>query len=188
MAILVDYLMERFRGDDTVCVAYLYYNFKRQQDQKAEQMLASLVRQLSESSTPFPNALRKLYDRHKLMKISPSLTAISDVLATLVPAFSRVYILIDALDEGEDRERMKCLSEVFAVQEKTGLNIFATSRAINNIAAKFEGSISRDISPTRHDIFKFLGAHMSELPSFVQGDIDLQNEIKESIASAIDGM
>ncbi|KAL7904725.1 ankyrin repeat-containing domain protein [Trichoderma velutinum] len=188
MAILVNYLIETFRSDYTVGVAYLYYNFKRQQDQKAEHMLANLVKQLAQNSKPFPASVHQLRERHGPTKTRPFLGELSDTLAALMQPFSRVFILIDALDEGDDSERTNFLSQVFAVQEKTGFNLFATSRAINAITATFEGSLSRNISPTRHDVFQFLNTRMSELPLFVAGDIILQDEIKASVESAIGGM
>ncbi|KAH0490817.1 hypothetical protein TgHK011_002269 [Trichoderma gracile] len=188
MAILVNYLTEKFRYDGTVGVAYIYYNYKRHHDQKAEHMLASLVKQLAQNSRIFPEAVQRLHDRHRLVNTRPFLVELSDTLAILVRSFSRVFILIDALDEAEDSERTKLLDCIFMIQEESGLNLFATSRAINTIAAKFEGTISREISPSRHDVFQFLNARMCELPSFVREDEDLQNEIKASIEAAMGGM
>ncbi|KAL6788157.1 ankyrin repeat-containing domain protein [Trichoderma sp. SZMC 28012] len=189
MAILVNHLVEKYRDDNTVGVAYLYYNFKRHQDQKAEQMIATLVKQLAENSSPISETVHQLRDRHSSMNSRPYLGELSNTLTSLIQSFSRVFILIDALDEGDDNDRKKFLDEIFTIQSKTGFNIFATSRAaINHIAAGFEGSLSRNISPTRHDVFQFLDSRMSELPSFVANDKALQKEIKESVVSDIGGM
>ncbi|UKZ76961.1 hypothetical protein TrVFT333_004677 [Trichoderma virens FT-333] len=188
MAILVNNLVERFRGNDAVGIAYLYYNFKRQQDQMAEHMLASLVKQLTQNSRIFPEVLHQLHDRHYRMNTRPFIGELSDALTTLIQSFSRVFILIDALDEADDGERATLLKELFTIQGETGLNLFATSRAINNIAVAFEDKISREISPNRQDVFQFLNARMSTLPSFVTNDKALQQEIKESVESAIGGM
>ncbi|PTB66135.1 hypothetical protein BBK36DRAFT_1168761 [Trichoderma citrinoviride] len=188
MAILVNYLTEKFRYDGSVGVVYIYYNFKRHNDQKAEHMLASLVKQLAQNSRSFPEAVQKLYDRHSLVNTRPFLVELSNTLEVLVQSYSKVFILIDALDEAEDTERTKLLDNIFMMQERSGLNLFATSRAINTIAAKFEGSLSREISPSRHDIFQVLNARMSELPSFVREDEGLQDEIKSAIEAAMGGM
>lgn len=188
MAILINHLTQEFRSNDTVGVAYLYYNFKKQQDQKAEHMLANLIKQLAQISKTFPEAVHQLCERHSPTKTRPFLGELSDALTVIIQSFSRVFILIDALDEGDDTERTSFLDQMFAVQEKTGLNLFATSRTINTITVTFEGALSRNISPTRHDIFQFLNTRMSELPLFVAGDIILQDEIKASVESAIGGM
>lgn len=188
MSILVHYLIEKFRYDGTVGVAYIYYNFKRHHEQKAEHMLASLIKQLAQGSRAFPEVLQEMHDRHSHVRTRPFLVELSDTLAVLVRSFSRVFILIDALDEAQDTERTKFLDHIFAMQEKSGLNLFATSRAINTISATFKESISREISPSHYDVFQVLNARMSELPSFVREDEDLQNEIKASIEAAMGGM
>ncbi|KAL7819560.1 ankyrin repeat-containing domain protein [Trichoderma aethiopicum] len=188
MSILVHYLVEKFRYDGSVGVAYIYYNFKRHHDQKAEHMLASLVKQLAQNARTFPEAVQKLHDRHSHVNTRPFLVELSHTLAILIRSFSRVFILVDALDEAEDAERTKLLDHIFKMQEESGLNLFATSRAINTIAAKFNGSVSKEISPSQHDVFQVLNARMSELPSFVREDEGLQNEIKASIEAAMGGM
>ncbi|TFA98055.1 Ankyrin-3 [Trichoderma ghanense] len=172
MAILVNYLIEKFRHHD----------------QKAEHMIASLVKQLAQNSRTFPEAVHKLHDRHRPVNTRPFVVELSNTLAVLVQSFSRVFILIDALDEAEDTERTKLLDQIIKMQEKSGLNLFATSRAINTIAAKFKGSISREISPSHYDVFQVLNARMSDLPSFVREDEGLQHEIMASIEAAMDGM
>ena len=57
--------------------------------------------------------------------------------------YSRVFIVVDALDEYQvtDGCRMRLLSEIFSLQAKARMNIFATSRFIQEIEAKFEKSI-----------------------------------------------
>lgn len=189
-AILIDHMVNKFRGDDTIGVAFLYYNFKRRQDQKAEAMLANLIKQLAQNKKNFPDELHQLHNQHDRTQSLPSLKELSDTLTTLVRSFSRVFILIDALDEGDDseRSRTKILDQLLMVQKMTSLNLFTTSRSINEIGAKFEGYISRNISPSHRDISIFLNARMSRLPTFVKDDKSLQNEIKGSIESAIDGM
>ncbi|QYS98021.1 ANK_REP_REGION domain-containing protein [Trichoderma simmonsii] len=188
MAILVNYLVEKYRDDNTVGVAYLYYNFKRQQEQEVDRMIATLIKQLAQNSSPFPEVVHQLRDRHTPMRSRPFLKELSDTLTSLIQSFSRVFILIDALDEGNDSDRTRLLGEIFNLQEKTSLNFFVTSRPINDIAADFKSSISREISPTQHDVFQFLNARMSELPQFVRDDITLQTEVKTAIYSAIGGM
>ncbi|EHK21166.1 uncharacterized protein TRIVIDRAFT_153015 [Trichoderma virens Gv29-8] len=187
MAILVNHLLENF-NQENVGVAYLYYNYKTQQNQKPEHMLASLVKQLAQSSKIFPKGLYQLRDRHSPTKTRPFLGELSNALENVIQSFSRVYILIDALDEGDDDDRTTFLREMFAIQAKTKLNLFATSRPISAIGAVFKGSISKAISPSQEDVFLFLNARMSGLPQFVIDDTTLQGEVRVAIESAIGGM
>ena len=46
-AIVIDDLTARFHGDQSIGIAYIYFNFRRQDEQKAERLLANLLKQLS---------------------------------------------------------------------------------------------------------------------------------------------
>jgi len=48
-SIVVDDLSTRFQGDLSTSFAYMYYNFRRQDEQKVDNLLASLLKQLAES-------------------------------------------------------------------------------------------------------------------------------------------
>jgi hypothetical protein len=102
--------------------------------------------------------------------------------------YSRVFIVVDALDECQVGCRSRFLSEIFNLQVKCGANIFATSRFIPEITEKFNGSTPMEIRANDEDIRKYLEGHMSQLPSFVSRNVDLQEEIVTKIVQAVDGM
>src|SRR5262245_27913083 len=48
-AIVVDHLLQRYQDEPTVGVAYIYFNFQRNDEQKLDDLLAALLKQLSET-------------------------------------------------------------------------------------------------------------------------------------------
>jgi hypothetical protein len=46
-SIVIDDLDTRFQSNTSVGIAYIYYNFRQQDEQKAEDLLASLLKQLT---------------------------------------------------------------------------------------------------------------------------------------------
>lgn len=189
-SILVDHLIDSFYEESTVGVAYQYFNFQRHQDQKAEFLMANLIKQLAQYQTPLPSSVKSLYERLEKKKKRPSLQDLLETLQSVVSSYSRVFVVLDALDECDDSDgsRTKLLDGLFNIQSKVGLNLFATSRFIESIEKRFAGLPSVTIRPSQEDIFNFLDKHMAQLPDFVQGDEDLQNEIKTEIEAAIEGM
>ncbi|KIW65253.1 hypothetical protein PV04_07527 [Phialophora macrospora] len=189
-SILVHDLVSRFRDDTTVGIAYIYCNFQRQQDQRAEYLLASLTKQLAQSQKPFPSSVQALYNRHQKRSTRPLLEELSATLQSVGKSYSRVFIIIDALDECDDTNgsRTKLLDHLFSAQSEVELKILATSRFIPDISKRFEDYPCKEIYPTDEDIFRFLGSQMRELPDFVTSDVALQDDIKKKIASAIEGM
>jgi hypothetical protein len=104
--------------------------------------------------------------------------------------YSRVFIVIDALDECQVSHgcQKTFLSQLFSLQAKCGANLFITSRFIPEITREFQGSISLKIQASEHDVRRYVDSHMSYLPSFIGRNLDLQEEVKTKIVEAVDGM
>ncbi|KAI9782389.1 MAG: hypothetical protein M1839_005262 [Geoglossum umbratile] len=189
-SIVVNDLIRQLQNNPNIGIAYLYCNFRRRGEQKAEDLLASLLKQLSQGQSSLPNSVRALYDKHKQKWTRPLFDETARTLQSVATIYSRVFIAIDALDECQvsDGCRSRFLSEIFNLQVKCGANVFATSRFIPEITEKFNGSTSLEIRASDEDVRKYLKGHMSRLPLFVSRNVDLQEEIMTEIAQAVDGM
>jgi hypothetical protein len=189
-AIVIEYLSTKFQNDTGIGVTYLYCNYRRQQEQKPVDLLASLLKQLLQEQLSVPEIVQSLYGSHEKKGTRPSFKQISDVLHSVVASYSRAFIIIDALDECQvsDESRKILLSEMFKLQAKTGANLFATSRFIPDIITEFKGSVSLEIRASNEDVRGYLGGHMSQLFPFVSRNQKLQEEIKTRIVKAVDGM
>ncbi|KAJ6201088.1 LOW QUALITY PROTEIN: hypothetical protein J3E72DRAFT_413051 [Bipolaris maydis] len=168
--ILTSILSSRFQDESNYGIAYIYCNFKRQDEQTLEDLLAS---QLAQARFSLPQTVRSLHDRYESMKARPSI----DDIKMALHSFSRVFILVDALDECRvnDSCRAKLLSQLSELQTNCGANLFATSR--------FEGDTWLEIRASEQDIQRYIEAHIDELPH-----PDLQQEISSKIVKAVDGM
>ena len=189
-SIIVQELTTQFSNDPTVGIAYIYCNFRRQDEQKLDNLLASLLKQLAESQQSLPDTVKDLYDRHKTKQTRPSLEDILGALQTVAGKYARLFIIVDALDECQASTgyRQRFLSEIFNLQTTVGANIFATSRFIPEIKEKFSGHKLLEIRASKEDIQRYLSGHMLQLPAFVGRSPDLQTEIITGIADAVDGM
>lgn len=188
--IVVDDLSTRFLTDSSIGIAYIYCSFQRQEEQKLDDLLASLLKQLAESQSCLPEPVRDLYYRHKAKRTRPSLDEILRTLQTVRTMYSRVFIIVDALDEcqASDGCMTRFLSELFNLQTRRGVNILATSRPIPEIVDHFKGRMSLEIRATSEDVERYLEGHLGQLPSVIQRNRQLQEEIKTVISEAADGM
>lgn len=189
-SIVVDDLQARFRNDAKVGVVYIYCNYQRQNEQNLGHLLASVVKQLAESHPSLLGSVRGLYDEHRVKRTRPPLNEVLSVLQAVAAVYSRVFIIVDALDECQTSDgcRTKFLSELFNLQEKHKINIFATSRSIPEIISRFMTSMKLDIFASTNDVAIYLMGHMDQLPSCIQEDPQLQQEVKAGISKAADGM
>ncbi|TEY86542.1 hypothetical protein BOTCAL_0006g00220 [Botryotinia calthae] len=189
-SIVVEELINRFRNDKSIGIAYLYCNFKRQHDQKIDDLLLSLLKQLSRYQSSLPGAVKDMFDLHSPRQNRPSTKEISSALKSVIDLYSKVFIVVDALDECQmaDGCRINFLSEIFHLQETCQLSLFATSRHIPDIEDMFDNSMRLEIRASDTDVERYLDSRMSQLPGYVRNSKDLQNEIKTKIIKAIDGM
>jgi Cdc6-like AAA superfamily ATPase len=187
-ATVIDYLFSRFQADQSIGIAYIYCDFRRQHEQRAEGLLSSLLKQLTQRQPSLPASVKALCDLHLITQARPSFDEISKSLHLVAAAYSRVFIVIDALDECQGSDRARLLAEIFSFQTKTGASFFATSRFDTEITNQFEESMSLEIRATPEDVRRYLDGRMLELPDFVRRNPKLQEELKTTIIQQVDGM
>lgn len=189
-SIVIQHLWEKFRYDASVGIAYLYCDFRRQQEQKPIDLLASLLKQLVKVQHSMPEILKNLYKFHKNQRTRPSIDEISKILRSVVSNYSRVFFIVDALDkcQNSDKDSKRLLSEIFNIQASTGANFFATARFIPDIIREFKTIVILDIRANDEDIRMYLDGKLSKLRSFVSRNLRLQGIIKAKIVQAADGM
>jgi hypothetical protein len=105
-------------------------------------------------------------------------------------AYSRVFIIVDALNEckASDSCRSRLLSEIFSLQAKCGVNFFATSRFIPEVTEKFAGNPSLEIRGSNDEVRKYLDIRISQGESRILRRSDLRAEVTTEIVKAINGM
>jgi hypothetical protein len=133
-----------------------------------------------------PDSVKTLYTKHKDKRTRPSLDEISETLNSVITYYSRVYIVVDALDECQCRSTF--LSNIFTLQAKTEAKLLATSRQIPDIKELFKGCLSLEILASDKDVGEYLHGRMSQLPTFVLRKPELQEEITIQIVQAVEGM
>jgi Cdc6-like AAA superfamily ATPase len=189
-SIVVDDLCKRYRGDPTIGIAFVYCNFRRRGEQQADDLLANLLKQLTQGRSPLPSSIKDLYGQHQARQTRPSLDEISTALRSVAAMYSRVFIIVDALDECQTSDgcRTRFLSELFNLRTNCAANIFATSRFVPEITDKFDRALSLEIRASKDDMKRYLEGHIGELAIFLQENQQLQEEIKTGISEAVDGM
>ncbi|KAK3369418.1 ankyrin repeat-containing domain protein [Lasiosphaeria ovina] len=173
----------------SIGVAYIYCNFRRQD--KAEELLASLVRQLAQGQPSIPGVIRSLYARLSGKLMRPSFDDFSAALRSVISLYAKAFIVVDVLDECPISEscRSRFISEIMDLQSHTGANVFTTSRFIPEITQIFQDTATvLEIRARDEDVRKYLASRMFCLPPFVGSRAELQEEIITEITKAADGM
>jgi Cdc6-like AAA superfamily ATPase len=186
-AIVIDNLTAQCLTNHSVGLAYIYCDFRQKSDQKAEDLLSSVLKQLSQCQSSLPTSVKELYERHKHRRTRPSLNELFKSLQAVAESYAKVFVVIDALDECETSDdcRNVFLSRIFGLQKICFVKILATTRPIPEITEKFmDGRLE-------------IRAHESDVRKYIEGRIlqsgseflkTYEHEIKSGIMEAVDGM
>lgn len=166
-SIVVDYLYSQFYNNSKIGIAYIYCNFRMRDKQTIDDLLASVLKQLAEGQSCLSESVKDLYNRHKALRTRPSINEILTVLQSVTLLYSRIFIVVDALDECEESSgcRMRFISELFNLQMSIGVNILVTSRFIPDIRDKFKGSTEVEIRAHDEDVRKYLESRIIQFGS-----------------------
>lgn len=192
VAAIVDDLQTYSETNKDIIVAYIYCNFNRQAEQDLRSILATLTRQLFQERVQLPETVSALYNKHRGRQTRPAVDELRTVFRSLVPLYSQVYIVVDALDEchNTDRQRDRFLSELFSLQQfqSNHVNILATTRFVPEIVQRFAGHPHIEIRAHASDLEIYLANRMTTLDDFVLRDSKLQKQITSCIMGAAEGM
>ncbi|KAF2175608.1 ankyrin [Zopfia rhizophila CBS 207.26] len=189
-SIVVDDLWKTFGNNDRIGITCLFCSYKRQNEQRLADLLAALLKQLVQERPVLPGAVEILHRTHTGTNTRPSSDELLEALRSVVESYSRVFIILDALDECINTDKTReCLShEIFKLQKQTGISLFATSRIIPAIMKEFEGYAPLEIRASDEDMQKYLGSRMTRQPSCISGNSDLQQEVRTKFVTAAGGL
>ncbi|KAJ4312000.1 hypothetical protein N0V84_010155 [Fusarium piperis] len=189
-SIVVEELMNQFQHESNVCVSYVYFNHHQQENQTAIHVFSNLLRQLVAGRSGIPAHVEHLYRQHSKGGSQPTLEQVRNLLRGFSSLYSRVFIIVDAIDECPTRDgrRNTLLTQLMKLQDALSANFMYTSRPIPEIEARFPKIVPIRVRASEHDVQKYLDGQMGRLPGFVSRSPKLQEQIKKQIALAVGGM
>lgn len=186
-----DYIRNTIQDHSHSGLAFIFCNFRRQHQQKADDILSSILKQLARQDSRVIARLKQLFAQHRRLGTQPSPDDIFSALSSQ-HTLERVYVVIDALDEIQtpDNGRLGLISGLFKLQETIGLNLFVTSRFIPEVEKIFKEKNSdlMEIRAVDEDVQTFVRANVVQLPSFVTESEAMIDEVQGEIVRAANGM
>jgi hypothetical protein len=178
--------------DADTSFAFFYFSFSDERKQSDSALLRSLIAQLGWRE-PGLSLLRQAYGDAKRNEPGPG--ELETILLGSVRSCSRVYLIVDALDEcPEDYETRQGVLEQLErlIQDAPNLKIFATSRELNRIRKKMQTLASEPLPVVTRavdaDIRVYLSTQVSGDESLCALSPEMRTLIESTIASQADGM
>ncbi|KAJ7469684.1 hypothetical protein FB451DRAFT_1136338 [Mycena latifolia] len=187
-SVVVNHLRSQFPTGDPG-IACIYLNHKETEVQTPLNLLASVWKQLVVDTSISP-AVHQLYSHHRSRDIRPSLAEVFGILQSTVGQHSKVYIIVDALDEcPEDQQTI--LLEHLSMLRGANTRLMFTSRPHVTLEEFFPSLLGLEIHATEDDLRKYVDRQIlksSRLTKHVRTRPDLHEEIKLKITSNAHGM
>jgi hypothetical protein len=185
-SMVVDHLAAKFQNDD-IGVACMYLNHKEAEEQTPGKLLAGLWRQLVLGKDI--GTAEGLYQRHCEKRTTPSLDEVFNILSSVIAKYSKVHIIVDAIDEYIEAQR-QILVKYLAIMSPT-INLMITSRPHITPDGCLPNLNSLEIRANEDDVRRYVDAQISlssRLSKHVQNRTDLREEIDSKIIRTVDGM
>ena len=177
------------RPKNDIGVAYVYCNYKEQDTQGPENLLASVWRHLIDDRTDVSDSVRRLYKNHIDKGTRPKLKEVAEELSQEIDRFKKVYVFIDALDECTIEQAREALID--QLHKFSNLCLMVTSRDFDNIAGILENAAVLEISQHPVDVQKYVTSRIAQgcrLSRHVKADATLGKAIEESVVRNADKM
>jgi hypothetical protein len=191
-SLVVDHLLWRLQNPD-VAIAYIYCDYGNDVEHTPLNLLGSILKQLVYSGPDVSRVVKDVYHHRIKKNARMKLTEVSSLLHIEAARYSRVYVIVDALDECSDRNgvRRTLLESLLHLRETSAVNLMVTSRFIPAIEERFSSMTSMtrlDIRAQDEDVASYVSASMQDLTQCVEGNLPLQDAIVTAIMNNAQGM
>lgn len=181
-SIVVNHLRGQLKNDASIGIACIYCNYKEEHIQSPVNLIASLWAQLVQNSGSLSSEVKDLYQTYIRQRSPPTLSDVSKILQHEIGRYSKIFVVVDALDECPESNRSALLKELRALQPT--INLLVTSRFLDSIANDFEGATPLEISASAEDVQAYAIRRISReqrLSRLVGKDADLGKAIVETV-------
>jgi Cdc6-like AAA superfamily ATPase len=188
-ATAIDHLLKTVPNTD-VGIAYAYCNYKQQDSQNSLSLLTDIFKQLVQFRPDIADIVYRLYDDYFDRKSRPLLGQILSTIRSVCANYTRVFIVVDALDEltAKDNERTRLLDHLGTLQSLVDVNLMITSRFVLEIEQWFQAETRLEVRACDQDVRRYVASQVPRLPTCIQRDDGLIAEIQNKIAEKADGM
>ena len=179
----------------SLATAYFFFDGRDSQKelQLHDKMIRSLVWQFSlKCGSGVPKVLADLYSGCGNGYQQPSLDDLHNVLQKILGGFDSAYIILDALDECSERDKVLDWVQT-VILNKNGnlrLHLVTTSRPEKEITDKFKSYYYVDLvqASGSHNIVAYLDYQLQNDSDWQKWDKKIQDEIKSTLIKQADGM
>ncbi|KAM0267240.1 hypothetical protein ACHAPA_006019 [Fusarium lateritium] len=189
-SVVVKDLTQRFVNDTDIGIVFVYCSYTQRGSQETISLLGGILKQLCQRQGSISQDVTDLYLSHGKGQTGPQYDEITKALKCHLGDYSRVMVVIDAVDEWQptQNDRFNLVDELLHLHGENSTNLLVTSRFIPAIEERFKRYPWCRIEASQDDIHRYIDDYHWPSLSLVYGRPDLQQEIKSCVRQAANGM
>jgi ankyrin repeat domain-containing protein 50 len=171
-------------------VAYFYFDFKDTKKQNPQEFLRSVIVQISAEFPARPEALETLYSQSQDGQRQPTRDALMSTLRDMLGNLEETFIIVDALDECDNREELLEILNELTTWEPQQLHILTTSRRekdIEEVLGPLTSQICIQNAIVNADIRLYI-RNTIHGTSWRKWSQEVRNEVEVELMANADGM
>ena len=175
-SIAINYLENKFCYDENIGLACVYFDHK--QEFKPVDILRSILKHILQRKSSVSDETRELYRKHLKRETSPMLKDIAVALEAERSKFTKIFLVIDALDECTTSEHtVEILLRHFETLRPV-VRLMVTGRPFAlKYMAGFASLETREIGASDHDV-----------ESFIRGQLNLDHSLRKLTSGGESGL
>ena len=195
---VIDHLLARQDGGASGHgVAYLYFGYQDQTQQRPIDVFSIFTKQLLCQLPELPPDIEDVYNKKRTESLDAD--TLKGLLFSMPARFSalnpsrRTFIVCDALDEMDKDRQRAVLLPLFHEMAHAGFEIFMTSRPHPaDVRESFDSAIQLDIIPDQNDLRRYIQGKLSanvKIMEIINNSISLKLEdIVSALVTSTEGM
>ncbi|GAB1312705.1 hypothetical protein MFIFM68171_02915 [Madurella fahalii] len=192
-SLLIDTVRRQSGQQQKIGIAYIYFNYKEEQTQKAESMISSLLEQLARAQPDMRPGLLSTYNLYKKKGCRPSLSELTSLLQGEARQLSKAFFFVDALDEcsSQDGNMERFIAAIRSLQPMAHMIVTSRLSPSSLNAGGLDANLVIEIKASDADIRRYLGDRMrneERLSRLLWDDVSLRAAVADRITENTQGM
>ena len=188
---IVENIINLHKTNPSIAYAYFFFDGRDSQTslQLHDKLIRSLITQLSSQCDGIPATLVELYGHGQQQ---PSMNSLQHTLYVILNGLNSVYIIIDALDECTERDKVLSWIRQIVFQNVPNLHIIVTSRPEREIEDVLQpldlGCVDIVRDAENVDIEKYIDQELQTDHKLNRWEKVIQEDIKMALITGAQGM